>query len=69
MPTQSIYRCFAISSGSILIVGGQHVSRIFTGNYAVHHGMMLRRWMTLLICYLFGHGSDCRVLRLYRDRP
>ncbi|RYR26146.1 hypothetical protein Ahy_B02g060308 isoform C [Arachis hypogaea] len=27
--------------------------------------MILRRYMSLLICCLFGHGSDCRVLRLY----
>ncbi|KAL4327316.1 hypothetical protein AHAS_Ahas13G0087900 [Arachis hypogaea] len=40
---------------------GQHVSHIFTEHYAVHHDMIQRRWMTLLICCLFGHGSECRV--------
>ncbi|KAL4344734.1 hypothetical protein AHAS_Ahas11G0208000 [Arachis hypogaea] len=45
MLTRSNYRCFAISSGSIPIVRGQHVSRFFTGHYAVHHAMILRRWM------------------------
>ncbi|RYR55295.1 hypothetical protein Ahy_A06g030534 isoform B [Arachis hypogaea] len=28
-----------------------------------------RRWMALLICCLFGHGSECRVLHRYRDIP
>ncbi|RYQ89414.1 hypothetical protein Ahy_B09g096080 isoform E [Arachis hypogaea] len=68
-PARSIYRCFAISSRSIHIVGGQHVSHIFTEHYAVHHDMIQRRWIALLICCLFGHGSECRVLRVYRDIP
>ncbi|RYR39997.1 hypothetical protein Ahy_A09g045644 [Arachis hypogaea] len=38
---------------------GQHDSHIFTGHYAMYDGVILRRWMTLLICCLFGHGSDC----------
>ncbi|RYR48022.1 hypothetical protein Ahy_A07g034019 [Arachis hypogaea] len=46
---------------------GQHVLRIFTGHCVVHHYMILRRWMTLLFFCLFGHGSECCVLRLYRD--
>ncbi|QHO17804.1 uncharacterized protein DS421_10g315240 [Arachis hypogaea] len=47
MPMRSIYHCFAISSRSILTVGGQLVSLIFTEHYAVHHDMILRRWMAL----------------------
>ncbi|RYQ84644.1 hypothetical protein Ahy_B10g104093 isoform B [Arachis hypogaea] len=44
---QNIYHCCAISSRSILIVGGQHVSHIFTEHYAVYHDMIQRTWMTL----------------------
>ncbi|RYQ85517.1 hypothetical protein Ahy_B10g105085 isoform B [Arachis hypogaea] len=28
-----------------------------------------RRWMVLLICCLFGHRSNCRVLCQYQDSP
>ncbi|KAL4293422.1 hypothetical protein AHAS_Ahas18G0126500 [Arachis hypogaea] len=39
---------------------GQLVSRTFIGHCVMHHGTIVRRWMSHLICYLLGYGSVCR---------
>ncbi|KAL4345046.1 hypothetical protein AHAS_Ahas11G0239200 [Arachis hypogaea] len=67
MPTRSIYHYSRILIRSAITVGDQLVLRTFIDHCVVHHGMIVRRWMTYLICCLLGHGSVCRDLCSFPD--